>query len=73
MAYLVDRVVVCDAYREPDRCYEILLGGKSRLVQGRRPSKRYLVGGREARGGIAGIVGNTPASCFLRRIRNSNR
>ncbi len=60
MAYLVDRVVVCDAFREPERHYEILPGGRSRLVEGRRPSKRYLVGGREARGGIAGVIGNTP-------------
>ncbi|MGQ0656775.1 MAG: DEAD/DEAH box helicase [Chromatiales bacterium] len=60
MAYVVDRVVICDAYCEPNRHYEILPGGKSKLVEGRRPSKRYLVGGRDARSGIAGIIGNTP-------------
>ena len=57
MGYVVDRVVICDAYREPDCHYEILPGGRSRRAEGRRPSKRYLVGGREARRGIAGVVG----------------
>ena len=60
MAYVVDRVVICDAYQEPNRHYEILPGGKSKLVEGRSPSKRYLVAGRDARSGIAGIIGNTP-------------
>jgi type III restriction enzyme len=57
MAYVVDRVVICEAYREPDRHYEILPGGRSKLIQGRRPSKRYLVAGRDAAKGIAGVVG----------------
>lgn len=60
MAYVVDRVVICDAYKEPQRHYQILPGGKSRLVLERRPSKRYLVGGRDARGGITAVVGQSP-------------
>jgi hypothetical protein len=36
MAYVVDRVVICDACREADRHYEILPGGKSKLVATRR-------------------------------------
>ena len=60
MAYFVDRVVICDAYAPPDRHYEILPGGRSKLTVGRRPSKRYVVGGREARGGIGTIVGPDP-------------
>ena len=73
MAYFVDRVVICDAYAPPDRHYEILPGGRSKLVPGRRPSKRYVVGGREARGGrvdgaivdldaAAGPAGAAPAA-----------
>ena len=58
MAYIVDRVVICDAFEEPRKHYEILPGGRSRLVEIRRPSKRYIVAGRDARGGIAGVVGN---------------
>ena len=38
MAYVVDRVVICDAYREPGAHYQIQSGGKSRRVDGRRPS-----------------------------------
>jgi type III restriction enzyme len=57
VAYVVDRVVVCDAFREPDRHYQLLPGGRSKLVQGRRPSMRFLASARDARGGIAGVVG----------------
>lgn len=32
MAYFVERVVVCEAFSEPDRHYEILPGGRSKLV-----------------------------------------
>lgn len=60
MAYVVDRVVICDAFREPDKHYEILSGGKSRLAEGRRPSKRYLVGGRDMKGSLHEIAGNQP-------------
>ncbi|MDI6872058.1 MAG: DEAD/DEAH box helicase family protein [Bacillota bacterium] len=56
MAYVVDRVVVCDAFREPDKHYLILPGGKSRLVEGRRPSKRFLASAKEVKGGLAGIL-----------------
>jgi type III restriction enzyme len=57
MAYVVDRVVVCDAYREPDRHYQLLTGGRSRIAEGRRPSMRFLASARATKGGIAGIVG----------------
>ncbi|PYS48265.1 MAG: hypothetical protein DMG13_25925 [Acidobacteria bacterium] len=57
MAYIVDRVVVCDAFREPDRHYELLSGGRSKLVNGRRPSMRFLASAKDVRGGIAGVVG----------------
>jgi hypothetical protein len=30
MAYLVDRVVICDAFREPDKHYQLLAGVKSK-------------------------------------------
>jgi type III restriction enzyme len=57
MAYFVDRVVICDAFREPDAHYELLTGGKSRRVATRRPSMRFLASAKDAKGGIAGIVG----------------
>ncbi len=57
MAYVVDRVVICDAFREPDRHYELLAGGRSKLVQGRRPSMRFLASTKDVKGGIAGVVG----------------
>ncbi|MDR7420372.1 MAG: DEAD/DEAH box helicase family protein [Armatimonadota bacterium] len=57
MAYVVDRVVICDAFREPNKHYELLRGGRSRLVQGRRPSMRLLASAKDVKGGIAGLVG----------------
>jgi type III restriction enzyme len=57
MAYIVDRVVICDAFREPDAHYELLPGGRSKLVQGRRPSMRFLASAKDVKGGIAGVVG----------------
>lgn len=57
MAYVVDRVVICDAFREPDQYYELLAGGRSRLTSGRRPSMRFLASAKAVQGGIAGIVG----------------
>ena len=63
MAYVVDRVVICDAYREPDAHYQIQSGGKSRRVDGRRPSIRFLATARDAKGGIAGVV-SREASLF---------
>lgn len=56
-AYVVDRVVICDAYSEPNRHYRILPGGKSELTEGRRPSKRYLAYAKEMKGGITSIIG----------------
>lgn len=55
--YVVDRVVICDAFREPDRHYELLPGGRSRLKEGRRPSLRYRASARQVKGGVAGVVG----------------
>ena len=37
MAYFVDKVVICDAYKEPDQHYQLLAGGRSQLVTKRRP------------------------------------
>src|SRR5436189_6326784 len=57
MAYVVDRVVICDAYQEPDRHYQLLSGGRSRRVESRRPSMRFLASAKDTKGGIAGVVG----------------
>ncbi|GJQ30467.1 MAG: hypothetical protein HBSAPP03_23510 [Phycisphaerae bacterium] len=57
MAYVVDRVVVCDAYREPARHYQLLPGGRSKLIDGRRPSMRFLASAKDSKGGISGVVG----------------
>lgn len=57
MAYVVDRVVICDAFREPDKHYQLLSGGKSKLAQGRRTSVRFLASAKDVKGGIAGVVG----------------
>src|SRR5687768_12108293 len=57
MAYVVDRVVICDAYGAPDRHYQLLPGGRSKLVDGRRPSKRFLASAKESKAGLSGIVG----------------
>jgi type III restriction enzyme len=57
MAYIVDRVVICDAFAEPEYHYQLLPGGKSRMVEGRRPSMRFLASAKDAKGGIAGLVG----------------
>ena len=61
MAYIVDRVVVSDAYREPERHYRILRGGRSELVDGRRPSMRFLASAKDAKSGIAGVIGREEA------------
>src|SRR6266576_3454463 len=57
MAYVVDRVVICDAFCEPDKHYQLLPGGKSKLVKERRPSMRFLASAKDVAGGIAGVVG----------------
>lgn len=57
MAYVVDRVVICDAFREPDAHYELLAGGRSKRVATRRPSMRFLASAKDVKGGIAGVVG----------------
>ncbi len=59
--YVVDRVVICDAFREPDRHYRLLAGGKSKLTDGRRPSMRYRATAKEGRVGLSGIVGKEEA------------
>ena len=38
MAYYVDRVVIADAFEEPKHHYKILADGRSKRVEGRRPS-----------------------------------
>ncbi|MFH0794487.1 MAG: hypothetical protein V2A74_10705 [bacterium] len=63
MAYFVDRVVICDAFAEPEAHYQLLPGGRSRRVSGRRPSMRFLASARDSKGGIAGVVGKE-ASLF---------
>jgi type III restriction enzyme len=57
MAYFVDRVVVCEAFKEPDRHYQLLSGGRSQLVGGRRPSMRFIASASGTRGGIGDVVG----------------
>ncbi len=57
MAYVVDRVVICDAFREPEVHYELLPGGRSKRTEGRRPSMRFLASARDVKGGITGVVG----------------
>ena len=42
MPYVVDRVVICDAFTEPGRHYQLLAGGRSKLAERRRPSMRFL-------------------------------
>lgn len=57
MAYFVDRVVICEAFREPDKHYQLLSGGRSQLTEGRRPSMRFVASASAARAGISGVVG----------------
>jgi type III restriction enzyme len=57
MAYVVDRVVICDAFQEPERHYQLLGAGRSKLAAGRRSSMRFLASAKDTRGGIAGVVG----------------
>src|SRR2546425_6254137 len=57
MAYIVDRVVICDAFREPDKHYQLLTAGRSKLATGRRPSVRFLASAKDVKGGFAGVVG----------------
>jgi hypothetical protein len=57
MAYIVDRVVICDAFQEPGKHYQLLTGGRSKLTEGRRSSMRFLASAKDAKGGIAGVVG----------------
>lgn len=57
MAYVVDRVVICDAFREPNQHYQLLPGGRSKRVETRRPSMRFLASAKDSKGGIAGVIG----------------
>src|SRR5436190_22451030 len=57
MAYFVDRVVICDAYQEPGAHYQLIPGGRSKRLETRRPSMRFLASAKDAKGGIAGVVG----------------
>jgi adenine-specific DNA-methyltransferase len=45
-----DRVVICDAFREPDQYYQLLAGGRSKLARGRRPSMRFLASAKDTKG-----------------------
>ena len=65
MAYVVDRVVICDAYLEPEQHYRLLPGGRSKRVDGRRPSMRFLASAKETKAGISGVLGNfTFCQCY---------
>jgi type III restriction enzyme len=55
--YVVDRVVICDAFLEPTHHHQMLSGNRSKLVDGRRPSMRYRASAKQLKGGLAGIVG----------------
>ena len=57
MAYVVDRVVICDAFQEPEKHYQLLTAGRSKLAEGRRPSMRFLASAKDTKGGIAGVIG----------------
>lgn len=57
MGYFVDRVVICDAYEEPRKHYRLSPGGKTELVEARRPSMRFLASAKETRTGLTGVVG----------------
>jgi len=57
MAYVVDRVVICEAFEEPTRHYQLLPGGRSKRVETRRPSMRFLASAKDMKGGFAGVVG----------------
>ena len=57
MAYVVDRVVICDAFEEPGKHYQLLTGGRAKLALGRRPSMRFLASAKDVKGGIGGVVG----------------
>ena len=56
MAYLVDRVVICDAFAAPDKHYKLLGNGRSTLQPGRRPSQRITGTAKQLKGGIAAIA-----------------
>jgi type III restriction enzyme len=56
MAYLVDRVVICDAFHEPDKHYKLLGNGRSTLQPGRRPSQRITGTSKQLKGGMAAIA-----------------
>lgn len=72
MAYVVDRVVICDAFQEPGRHYQLQTGGRSKLAQGRRASMRFLASAKDAKGGIAGVVGKE-AGLFEDLLANSEQ
>lgn len=73
MSYLVDRVIICDAYTEPDKHYRLLPGRKALLVEGRRPSMRMLATAKEMRGGIEGILGKQQSLISDMGINDENR
>lgn len=70
MAYYVDKVVICDAFREPDRHYRLLPGGRSELTEGRRPSMRFLATNVQVRRGIQAIAAATQPDLFDEGLDN---
>jgi len=57
VAHVVDRFVVCDAFCESDRHDQLLTGGRSKRIEGRRHSMHFLAAALDARGRMAGAVG----------------
>jgi len=61
MAYIVDRVVICDAFQEPEQHYQLLAGGRSKRAAGRRPSMRFLASAKDTKG--AALLERSPYCC----------
>ena len=72
MAYFVDRVVLCDAYREPDQHYQLLPGGKSKRVTG-PPTLDALPRLSQGRAGRHLWCGRRGARAFRRPLGRGRR
>ncbi|MEX2375062.1 MAG: DEAD/DEAH box helicase family protein [Dehalococcoidia bacterium] len=55
---VVDRVVICDAFAEPNEHYQLLLDGNTKRVQRRRPSLTIKADTKAIKGGIAAARAN---------------